>query len=98
MVEYEADSREAKLARGMVEAIESGNSITLPTKIFWPDLSSTVLYVRHFYKDLWESVLVSGTASDLNHGAVILGTPGSELSVCAPRAAQEGFRCARLRV
>ncbi len=78
LVEYPADTLEAKLASGFLEAAESDNTITLPPNTFWPDLLSTVLYVRHFYKDLWESVLHSGTAMPLNHGAVILGTPGSE--------------------
>ncbi len=78
LVEYHPDTLEAKRARGFLEAVESDNTISLPPNTFWPDLESTVLYVRHFYKDLWESVLHSGTVMPLNHGAVILGTPGSE--------------------
>jgi hypothetical protein len=70
-----------KLARGMLEASETHNTITLPSNIFWPDMESTVLYIRHFYKDLWESVLKECTSLPSNRGAVIMGTPGSECCV-----------------
>jgi hypothetical protein len=34
-----------------------------------------VLYVRYFYKDLWESVLQHCVSLSENRGAVIMGTP-----------------------
>lgn len=55
------------------------NNITLPADVSWPELDSNVLYVRSFYKDLWESVLMRGrVVKRVINGAVILGTPGCE--------------------
>ena len=68
----------SKLARGVLEAREGHNTITLPDGVFWPDLRSPVLYVRHFYNDLYEHVLMKCTSCPDNRGAVLLGTPGSE--------------------
>ena len=56
-------------------------TITLPVGVSWPDLDSNILYVRFFYKDLWdsESVLMHGcVVQGVVKGAVILGTPGCE--------------------
>ena len=56
----------------------AAKSITLSGAATWPDLGgSSVLYVRFFYKDLWESVLHSGrVVPHIIHGAVIIGSPG----------------------
>ncbi len=52
--------------------------IKLPDGVKWPDMNSTVLYVRYFYKDLWERVLHEGLSNKKWLDAVIMGTPGSE--------------------
>ncbi len=79
--ELPADDPLCKLARGLLLASVAKNTIKLPDNVFWPDMASTVLYVRSFYKDLWESVLKSGISEDDNLGAVIIGTPGSECAI-----------------
>ena len=53
------------------------DSITLPNGVEWPDLQSSKLYIRSFYRPLWESALCHGLGE--LRGAAILGTPGSEL-------------------
>lgn len=79
--ELPADDPLSKLARGLLLASAAENTIKLPDNVFWPDVDSTVLYVRSFYKDLWESVLRSGVSERGNRGAVIIGTPGSECAI-----------------
>lgn len=57
------------------------SSIRLPEGVSWPYLKSNVLYMRYFYKPLWESVLRRGRVrTDGVDGCIILGTPGSEYS------------------
>lgn len=58
-------------------------TITLGGGAQWRDMDSNVLYVRNFYADLWEGVLNKGRSLRfvLNHGAIILGTPGSEYCI-----------------
>lgn len=77
----------SKLARGVLEASETHNTITLPDGVCWPDMESSVLYVRHFYKDLYEHVLKKCTSLPSNRGAVLLGTPGSECEPCTSASA-----------
>lgn len=71
----------AKLAAAMPRAVfdESRKILTLPDGVQWPDLKSSVLFVRHFYKDLWEGALNRCRAGvDGVDGAVVFGTSGSE--------------------
>lgn len=68
----------ARGARGAV-VLNGKSSIRLPEGVSWPDLKSNVLYVRYFYKPLWETVLQRGRVlADGADGCIILGTPGSE--------------------
>jgi hypothetical protein len=60
------------------EVHERDGVVTLPDGVRWPDLASNVLFVRYFYKDLWEKVLQHGIGS--SRAAVLLGSPGSECS------------------
>lgn len=82
----------SKLARGLLEAEEvdvpagadgmtGTRTVTLPHGVFWPDMDSTVLFVRHFYENLWEKVLNTCKPQDDLRDAVIMGTPGSEYSL-----------------
>ncbi len=64
---------------------EEGNTVTLPAGVTWPDLKSNVLYVRHFYRALWEDVLGRGIKSAALQGAAICGTPGSEYNPLCTR-------------
>jgi len=80
--EYRAMHAMSKLARGVLEASEGKDTITLPDGVRWPDMASPVLYVRHFYKDLYECVLKKCTSLPSNLGAVLMGTPGSECEPC----------------
>jgi hypothetical protein len=58
------------------DVTEQGGIVALPNSIMWPDLASNVLFVRYFYRDLWEKVLEQGLGSP--RSAVLLGSPGSE--------------------
>lgn len=81
MVLFPADSCHSKFAASIGSAVydSAAKTITLADGVFWPDLKSNVLYIRHFYPDLWETVLNKGVANPGSiSGAAILGTPGSE--------------------
>ena len=97
--EYAPDHPSSKLARGLLEAEEldvpagpdgtTGTlTITLPRGVFWPDMRSTVLFVRHFYENLWGNVLSTCKPQGGLADAVIMGTPGSEYSLCMRRVAR----------
>ena len=60
------------------DVVEKANAIALPPTTLWPDLKSSVLYVRCFYKDLWEAVLQRGLGD--RRAAVLCGSPGGESS------------------
>jgi len=77
--EGEVAPRLVRWLNGMRTATVHENSIMLPAGVEWPDLGSRVLYVREFYKALWETALGRGVTA----AAVILGTPGSEFEAMA---------------
>jgi hypothetical protein len=77
----------------MLAAQENENTITLPSNVVWPDMLSTVLYVRYFYKDLWEHVLQHGVPLPENRGAVIMGTPGSAYGLLAQYVVHAALFC-----
>jgi hypothetical protein len=54
-----------------------GDTITLPGGAQWPDLGSSVLFVRPHSQGLWTGVLAEGLAEELR-GAALVGTPGSK--------------------
>lgn len=87
LVEQPPRSPLARLAAALPHATldPSDKAITLPEGASWPGMASPVLYVRHFYKGLWEGVLNSGRAAEGGlTGAALMGTPGSEYA--APQA------------
>jgi hypothetical protein len=63
-------------------------TVTLPHGVFWPDMRSNVLFVRHFYENLWGKVLHTCKPQGGLEDAVIMGTPGSEYSLCMRRVAR----------
>ena len=63
---------------------DSNGCIVLPDGVTWPDMSSSVLFIRSFYGPLWNDVLEEGNGAV--RGAAILGTPGSES--CVPSHVQ----------
>ncbi len=87
----DADDLFVKLAAGMIKPTityrKDGTirTITLPDGIEWPDLKSSVLYVRSIVSDLWNSVLnrCERRKEPRLDAAVILGTPGSTWHVCS---------------
>jgi hypothetical protein len=73
-------------------AVETADCISLPEGLFWPDLKSTILYVRHFYVPLWEKVLNKGLPSESLQAAAIIGTPGIAKSAFGLYAFYRGVR------
>lgn len=68
------------------------HTITLGGGARWRDMDSNVLFIRYFYRDLWEVVLNMGQRkSFVLNGAIILGTPGSEFFY--PNAGSGGSSC-----
>ena len=92
------EAEHSRLLRAMLEPSvqRAGNTITLPEGTFWPDLYSEVLYVRYFYDALWNDVLKRGLSEKI-HGAIILGTPGSEWRASARSAGANATCVAALR-
>jgi hypothetical protein len=68
----------SRLLRAFSTATRTSNSVSLVDGVHWPDMGSSVLFVRSLYIGLWEVVLQAGLGDDLR-GAAVIGTPGSEL-------------------
>ena len=87
----------AKLAAAIPKAKVSldGKTITLPDGLYWPDLESDVLFVRHFFNGMWGGVLncCMGRLEPRLKSAVLLGSPGSTFCGCAVACVYHALRC-----
>lgn len=72
-----ADSPDTLLVNAILspETLERDGLIILPPGVNWPDMVSNVLFVRHFYADLWEKVLQNGLGDP--RAAVLCGSLGA---------------------
>ena len=82
LVEFSSDRRLSRLHAAILRddvKEDSNGCIALPDGVTWPEMSSSVLFVRSLYEPLWNDALEQGQGAV--RGAAILGTPGSESRV-----------------